>query len=715
MKRLVFLLLILLELLLPLQTASLNSQSQQYAEIIKSFLLSNEGIKNGVNIQYTTLILGQDVTRGYLMKSNYSYIEFDVPPYPVVSLQAMAISEKGKLGLGIGNSSKSYYAEVDIDSSTFYLLTPSGLVYSTKLSEKILPYQTFTIIIDSSNSTAYLFLGNKMIGKIKGEIVSVSRRLVYSIANNGSFLIFQVGAFQNMEILLIQNAISQAINYILGMTTVFAYNNSLYAVTSEYSTPSLSFVAYLRNGTPLVFIPGAPDDGYYGFGSTSINSCYITTRNESKYVIKYEGYCNNLLLFRSYEIINITKYNYAIIVNFSYINSNILLIYPSLANHLISFQKLGNKFILNISFQKFFPILNLNLYLEKIPAYKALSWYFHSFRVTFRHVGELMTFLTNESSSLKSLYPYFYNTVSRIQSTSEIKSFYAPIFFINQGNPLSPYNFYDAYNNSWYKKYGVYFAPLAVEYIKNGIPPLFYPYKSGAVIINPYYGARDYSLLLNESVLVFNASYKYKYAFGFFDPLPIEILGIWSAIKGDYNASKLYLYELINYYEKLNEMCWSVGIYINGNYVTLFSDYNNNTLRMALALELSTLLASKSVISWNYTEPFLNFLLSAQWKGYENSSSVGLQPTFAGGFMSAVKGKEFSPPRLQIIDQVVLLWGGINPYNVVTEGIEYPSYIVSNSETTIVAIQALATYLYLKYGIPPEYSLNQMFAITYPN
>ncbi|MEM0374677.1 MAG: hypothetical protein QXO96_09060, partial [Sulfolobales archaeon] len=493
-KGVIILFLLLLSLLSSLlHELPINSQSSEYSEVIRSFVLSRDGIKGEVNAEYTTLVIGGEVTRGYLMKENYSYIEFDLPKYPVISLQAMMLNGKGNIGIGVGSEllARSYYAEVDFNTSTFNLITPSGLVYSTKISQPIQPYQTFTIILDLNNFTAYLFLGNKMIAVVKGVNESVQEEVIYSVSNNAEFLVFQAGSFKNMEILLVQNAISQALNYILGMTTVFSYNGSLYAVTSEYATPSLSFIVYLKNGSQIIFLPGAPDDGYYGFSSTTVDSCYITARNQSIYVTKYEGYCNNSLLFRSYEIISVGYDNFVVIVNFTYVDrSKVSFIYPALANHLISFQQLSdNKFILNISLKYFFPILNLDLYLNSVPAYKTLSWYFHSYRVTFRHVGELMTFLTNESSTLKSLYPYFYNTIHNIQSRSglksngEIISFYAPIFFKDQGNPLLPSNFYDAYNNSWYRGYGTYFAPLAREYIQNGIPPLFYPYKSGAVVI----------------------------------------------------------------------------------------------------------------------------------------------------------------------------------------------------------------------------------------
>ena len=648
-----------------------------------------------------------------------------------------------------------------------FVYTSQGLAVWQQISAVPKPWQAFTLevgVISSEIWVAY-YIGNQLVTNVTAYVPpTLSTSEVEIHASTGGayagFLLLQTGYFSNLMIATIQNEVSMGLDYLLNM----GENINGYGYVPEYASPSVSFLVTYTNGSTAYYVPGAPANSpsYYGspvYGTPEHTGEYVATpvpesftscisdslvsETTTKVSVSYDAYTygNEVVnsktgyiyyykvnIFEANEVVNYGNlspgvWSVQVIVNVNYTANYVQTVQPYLASGVVLNEINSTAWEYTWSGQYFYPaspLLNVppNAFSIALPPYP--DEYFHSFRMTIRHVQEMMDMLTEESPSLSPLHNSFNSTVYYIQSAvgvwgkngNQPVSYYASLF----GYPWQPdlgITFYDAINNNW---------PTYKNDTFNLFFPNAYPYKSGLVVVNENNGGQIWAEILNFSIIDLNQTYSTGFGGGYYDPLTYEEEGLYYTDTGQWGNALSAWNDIYNFYQGNHGLYYTFAIFANGNLYSVFSEGGNDTLRYAEAVALGSKLAGNGYISWSQVMPILNTLTQTQWQGggyaeINGQNTFVLAPTNIGGFETGFTNDPvFSTSRPTVVSTLEQTWGqyGGTLSGGLPEEAEWPGLIIANAETTIVSVQALAMFLYYYYGIPLSVSLSPYNAYLIP-
>ena len=650
-----------------------------------------------------------------------------------------------------------------------FVYTSQGLAVWQQISAVPKPWQAFTLevgVISSEIWVAY-YIGNQLVTNVTAYVPpTLSTSEVEIHASTGGayagFLLLQTGYFSNLMIATIQNEVSMGLDYLLNM----GENINGYGYVPEYASPSVSFLVTYTNGSTAYFVPGAPANSpsYYGspvYGTPEHTGEYVATpvpesftscisdslvsETTTKVSVSYDAYTygNEVVnsktgyiyyykvnIFEANEVVNYGNpspgvWSVQVIVNVNYTASFVQNVQPYLASGFVLKQINSTAWEYTWSGQYFYPTspssyAPSNGFASSIALPQYPDEYFHSFRITIRHVQEMMDMITEESPSLSPFHNSFYDTVYHIQSAvgvwgkngNQPVSFYASLF----GYPLQPnmgINFYDAINNNW---------PTYKDDTFSLFFPNAYPYKSGLVVINENNGGQIWAEILNFTIIELNATYSLGFGGGYYDPLAYEEEALYYTDVGQWSNAVSAWNDIYNFYQENHGLYYTVAVFANGNLYLKVPEGANDTLRYALAVALGSKLAGNGYISWSQVMPFLDTLIQTQWQGsgyavINGQNTYVLAPANIGGFETGFTNDPiFATSRPTIVTTVEQLWGqyGGTLSGGIPEEVEWPGIVIANAETTIVSVQALAMFLYYYYGIPLSVSLSPYNAYLIP-
>jgi len=724
------------------------------------------------------VILNNSVTANYGVYTLQAVmINASNPPADEIALvlgPSSPVNFKGGAGSGSVSSNGGTMVGVEFYSGSnkypgpaIFVYTSQGLVLWQQISAVPTPWEAFSLEVGITYNEIWVayYIGNQLVTNVTAQVSpTFSTSEVEVHASTGAayagFLLLQTGYFGNSLIATIQNEISMGLDYLLNMGE--AING--YGYVPEYASPSVSFLVTYTNGSTAYFVPGAPANSpsVYGtpvYGTPKHTGWLIVTlipesfapgisvslvsETATKVSVSYDAYTYGnetidpttgyiyyykLNIFEANEVVNYGNpssgiWSVQVIVNINYTASSVQTVHPYLASGFVLNQVNGTAWEYTQPGQYFYPaspLLNvpLNAFPYTLPPYP--DQYFHSFRITIRHVQEMMDMLTEESPLLSPFHNSFNSTVYYIQSAvgvwgkdgNQPASYYATLF----GYPLQPnmgINFYDAINNNWPKYKNDTF---------NLLFPNAYPYKSGLVVINENGGGQIWAELLNSSIVGMNQTYSMGFGGGYYDPLAYEEEGLYYTNVGQWSNALSAWNDIYNFYQRNHGLYYTFAIFANGNFYSIYSEGSNDTLRYADAVALGSTLAGNGYISWSQVIPILNTLIQTQWQGsgyakINGQESNVIVPTDIGGFETGFTNDPvFSTSRPTVVSAAEQAWGqyGGTLSGGLPEEVEWPGVIIANAETTIVSVQALAMFLYYYYRIPLSMSLSPYNAYLIP-
>ncbi|WP_222703212.1 hypothetical protein [Acidianus manzaensis] len=650
-----------------------------------------------------------------------------------------------------------------------FIYTSQGLALWQQVSAVPETWQSFTLEVgvESNNIWVAYYIGNQLVANATASVPpTFSTSEVEIHASTGGayagFLLLQSGYYNNLQIATVQNEISMGLDYLLNM----GENINGHGYVPEYASPSVSFLVTYTNGSNAYFVPGAPvnSPSYFGspvYGTPEHTGEYVVTpvpesfipgisaslvsETATKVSISYDAYTYGdevvnsrtgyiyyykINIFTANEVVNYANpspgvWSVQVIVNVNSTADYVEDVQPYLASGFVMNQINNTAWEYTWSGQYFYPTSPSPDAPEygfansiALPQYP--DEYFHSFRITIRHVQEMMDMMTEESSALAPFHSFFYDTVYDIQSAvgvwgkngNQPTSYYAALFGY-AWQPDMGINFYDAINNNW---------PTYKDDTFNLFFPYAYPYKSGVVVINQQDGGQIWAEILNFTIYELNSTYSIGFGAGYYDPLAYEEEGLYYTDTGQWSDAVSAFNDIYNFYQQNHGLYYDIGIYANGKLYKIMSENANDTLRYALAAALGSKLADNGYISWSEVLPFVNILMQTQWqgKGYADINGQNtyiLAPTNIGGFETGFTNDPvFASSRPSVISTVEQAWGqyGGPISGGLPEEVEWPGIIIANAETTIVSVQALAMFLYYYYGIPLSTSLSPYNAYLIP-
>ncbi|BFI75436.1 hypothetical protein [Sulfurisphaera ohwakuensis] len=662
-----------------------------------------------------------------------------------------------------------------------FVYTGNGLALWEGVSAVPKPWQSFTLEVGVESSEIWVayYIGNQLVANDTAYVgpTFASSEVEIHASTGGAyagFLLLQVGYFSNLQIATIQNEISMGLDYLLNM----GEDINGYGFVPEYASPSVSFLLTYTNGSTAYFVPGAPvnSPSYYGspvYGTPEDSfenyivsseiirtppaiSDFLVSETTSQVSINYKafyygtsyavdsrtGYVYNYptILFEANEVVNYGNpspgvWSIQVIVNVNYTSSCVQSVQPYLASGFVLNQINSTAWEYTWSGQYFYPTqpssyAPSNSFASSVALPQYPDEYFHSFRITIRHVQEMMDMLTEESSSLSNFHNAFYDTIYDVQSSlgvwglngNQPTSYYAALFGYSW-QPNMGINFYDAINDNW---------PTYKDDVFNLFFPYAYPYKSGVVVINENDGGDIWASILNGTLVQLNETFSIgpitissSAGANYDDVLALAEEGLYRTNVGQWSDAVSDWNGIINFYDQHSLLSYGVAVYENGNQYCVYVNPVNDTLRYAMTVALGSKLAGNGYISWSEVLNFVNILTQTQWqgKGYavvNGQTTYVLAPTYIGGFDTGFtfNGNSivFSSARPSFVNEVEYLWGkyGGTLSGGLPEEVEYPGTIIANAESTIAAVQALALFLYYYYGIPLSTSLSPYNAFLIP-
>lgn len=473
----------------------------------------------------------------------------------------------------------------------------------------------------------------------------------------------------------IKDEVKSAYNYLMALKRTEGY----YAVISEY--PSVPIVVKAPS-KGWWWVPGLK---YYissnAYGETYL---YVTIRDESitneYYGTSYIWYED--LRFYSYDeefgVTNVTyatlkvkeyrgyPYSYVqIYVTYSIIDSMNAEIY--LAGNYVGLVKQGNSYYVSIPD-------------SPMP----------SMRTSVRHVdviGALALANLAGYSEQQDLWSFAQSMMYNVfQTDMPLYDIYNAMFqgleYTGKVDKPNELHFYDAH----YFSYGLGYSKIWNVMNSNGwiwrnYP--IYPYKSKIVAVAEETHQNGGAYFLTLSALLS-------------DPLYHEWWGLYYCYVGDYTDALSEWNSVVAHWD-------GTGIHVNGQ-------EGYSTLRLALAIILGSILASKGYISWDTVHDMANVLVQLQWQGSGEWSPDGNtviwvnKPDHTGGFLVSygpIGSYGYVPFRNPNWESIIdwFLQGVAMPP-------EYGGIVPTNAETTIISLTALMQYAHYYYGVSPSQLLS---------
>lgn len=467
----------------------------------------------------------------------------------------------------------------------------------------------------------------------------------------------------------------KAYSYIVSLTRYFG--GSIYAVIAEYPSVPI-YVA----GNGHWFVPGItyynPSVNAYEWAELRDND-FISVQTGGNYYtvmwwymdLKYQPSGGSAVTIatlyieehRNYEN---NAFNSWILVRVDYYNSN----YASILNNLKVYYASTSLGSLTSSFA----------YMGYIPN-SALP----SMRTSVRHVDAIGTIARAnlESGWNGALYNTITSIIYYVFTTDKgIYDIYNSMFYgMNYVGTVefpNGYHFYDAQKfggtYGYYKIWNWFANEKGVVF---NIYPI-YPYKSKLVAYAENLGINGGSAFLNILSLLG-------------DPMYYAWMGLYYAYTEQYVLAYLYWLYMMQSWD-------GTGFYVSGQ-----TGYS--TVRLALGAILSSILAYKGYIPWDYANAMMNILVQLQWNGIGYYTKDGstvytiVKPDHRGGFITSygkIGSYGYVPFRTPWIETILdsLIGGTKMPP-------EYLGIVPTNSETTIVALTAIMVYAKLYYGVSP--------------